>query len=61
MYKLRHIYICDHCGKISLPDNYEGCKFLPSGWRSIGCKLHLCATCYSAYVQLMHDNKDLRE
>lgn len=52
MYKLRHIYICDHCGAIALPETVcfmgDSFKDRPNGWERLG-KEDLCPVCYKSY------------
>lgn len=64
MYKLKHVYICDHCGKVTLPHTY-GCmddvwKGVPENWVTIN-KIHLCETCGEAYKQLQMNVQKMSE
>lgn len=56
MYKLRKIYICNHCGKIALPELYgvgeDLYKAMPPGWGAITRHEHLCPRCFGAYEQI---------
>lgn len=64
MYKLRKVYICDHCGKITLPERARCAdgivrSCVPVGW---GClfaeKYHLCDRCYAAFERLSEVDED---
>ena len=66
MYKLKHVYICDCCGKVELPhkvyinsidDTVNG---LPIGWILFN-KIHLCETCGKAYKQLQMNIQKMSE
>ena len=61
MYKLKHVYICDHCNAVALPYYYEGFASRPNGWGVIGDKIHLCSKCYKAYIQLTEENEGYHE
>lgn len=54
MYKLRKVYICNHCGKIALPElrycGMDAVKTIPSGWGMVSKNEHLCDVCYKAYA-----------
>ena len=56
-YKLRKVYICDHCKKVSLPDIWLSSsgsyKQIPEGWEHLG-KEHLCPECYKTYMQFRY-------
>jgi hypothetical protein len=56
MYKLRKIYICNHCGKIALPElkycGMDAVKTMPSGWGIVSKNEHLCDECYKAYAKM---------
>lgn len=56
MYKLRKIYICDHCGKIALPElkycGMDAFKAMPRGWGELSKSEHLCDVCYHAYLKM---------
>lgn len=56
MYKLRKIYICNHCGKIALPsirsDGFDIWRALPDGWGMLSKNEHLCDVCYKAYENM---------
>lgn len=58
MYKLRFIYICDHCGKVELPEvvycGIDAVNIMPHNWGWLG-KAHLCDECYAAYRKLMDE------
>ena len=52
-YKLKKVYICDHCSNVSLPDiEYDLLsgvrKVMPKGWTKLG-KEYLCPECSRAY------------
>lgn len=59
MYKLRHVYICDHCGVLEYPwVDMGGDLCIPSKWGAIGNKIHLCPKCYQAYLAFIEDGED---
>lgn len=57
MYELKHVYICDCCGKVELPHTVyinsidEFVNGLPDGWMLFN-KIHLCETCGKVYREL---------
>ena len=61
MYKLKYIYICDHCGAIALPYVSDCGSLRPDNWGSIGDKIHLCPKCYRAYIELMGEDEEYDE
>ena len=62
-YKLRKVYICDHCKKVSLPDIWlspgGSYKQIPEGWEYLGNE-HLCPECYKAYLQFRYPELKLK-
>lgn len=63
MYKLKKVYICDNCGKISLPDvnchGIDSFKTMPENWDKIG-KSHFCETCGMAFRRFLEEEKQRR-
>lgn len=46
MIKVKKIYICDHCNNLALYETYpDGSECLPTGWKRLGLKKHLCPSC----------------
>ena len=56
-YKLKKVYICDHCKNVSLPDIWFSPSgsylHMPEGWGLLG-KEHLCPECYKAYMRFRY-------
>ena len=56
-YKLKKVYICDHCSKVELPDmdllGHEVIKVMPIGWTKLG-KEHLCPECSRVYKEFIN-------
>ena len=56
MYKLRRVYICNHCGAVALPRvlcvGMDIVRTMPSGWSTRDGSFHLCPDCYRAYQAL---------
>lgn len=53
MYKLKKVYICDHCGKVALSEHHRIGKYIiavgiPKGWCKLG-REHLCSQCSEVY------------
>ena len=57
----KHVYVCDHCGKIGLEQTYffmtDTWKCAPEGWGKLG-KEDLCPTCYETYKRF---NREVAE
>ena len=56
-YKLKKVYICDHCSNVSLPDIEYNLisgvrKVMPIGWTKLG-KEHLCPECTSVIRRIL--------
>lgn len=64
MYKLKHVYICDCCGKVTLPCTYcfidDMWKDVPENWLTFN-KTHLCETCGKAYKELQMNIQKMSE
>ena len=62
MYKLKHVYICDHCGNVGMPMVHYYSpdvhyKTMPYGWTKLG-KEHLCHSCSIIYKKFKGETRD---
>ena len=65
MYKLRRVYICDICDKVSLPGEYSSVfgdviKSVPRKWQIVG-KMHFCPVCYETWCSVILREKKARQ
>lgn len=56
MLTLKRVYICDHCGTVSLEKTYYLFKGAPDGWIKLG-KEDLCPICAKTYERFKNEVK----